>query len=343
MIGGFNFKLESKRLHYSFVLNRKITKIAGDSATGKSTLVSSVADSLNPRNKIQMTCEYQCSEISEVFTSILFQDIHSLKENYKNRVSYKKYHTAMRELLSKYDNRVYFCDETFRYLPTYEFAAFCKFTDSFFVICCRDKLDNLPYSFTEIYSIISSGKYHKLEKVYDSFLKIPELQKNTNILIEDSNSGFQFFNKISDYVDSANGKSNITDRLLNKHYDIIVADGAAIGSEISDITATLPKNTILFLLESFEYIILCSEMFSNFDISDKLYHTEKYATGLYFSWERYYTELIEKLTSNKKYSYSKTRLNPCYYEKCCDNDCELNKISNKTNTILNTFHYTTKR
>ena len=95
MIGGFNFKLESKRLHYSFVLNRKITKIAGDSATGKSTLVSSVADSLNPRNKIQMTCEYQCSEISEVFTSILFQDIHSLKENYKNRVSYKKYHTAI--------------------------------------------------------------------------------------------------------------------------------------------------------------------------------------------------------------------------------------------------------
>ena len=52
--------------------------------------------------------------------------------------------------------------------------------------------------------------------------------------------------------------------------------------EISDITATLPKNTILFLPESFEYIILCSEMFSNFDISDKLYHTEKYATGLYF-------------------------------------------------------------
>ena len=72
MIGGFNFKLESKRLHYSFVLNRKITKIAGDSATGKSTLVSSVADSLNPRNKIQMTCEYQCSEISEVFTALIF-------------------------------------------------------------------------------------------------------------------------------------------------------------------------------------------------------------------------------------------------------------------------------
>lgn len=338
MIGGFNFKLESKKLHYSFVLFRKITKITGDSATGKSTLVTGVADSINPRNKIQITCEYQCTEISEIFTSILYQDILSLKSHYKNHTSDKKYLTAIRELLSKYDNRVYFCDETFRYLPTSEFATFCKFTDSFFVICCRDKLVNLPYSFTEIYHIISSGKFHKLEKVYDNFIKIPLLQKDTNIIVEDSNSGYQFFSKISDHVDSANGKSNITSKLYNSHYDLIIADGAAIGSEISDIIATLPKGTKLFLPESFEYILLNSEMFSNINISDNLNHTEKYATGLYFSWERYYTELIEKLTSNKKYSYNKTRLNPCYYEKCCDNSCELNKLSNKTTHILDKFY-----
>ena len=34
MVGGFSFKLVSKRAEYQFDINRKITRVVGDSATG---------------------------------------------------------------------------------------------------------------------------------------------------------------------------------------------------------------------------------------------------------------------------------------------------------------------
>lgn len=44
MVGGFVFKLMSKRVEYKFIIKRKITKIVGKSATGKSELIRVLAD-----------------------------------------------------------------------------------------------------------------------------------------------------------------------------------------------------------------------------------------------------------------------------------------------------------
>ena len=332
MIGGFQFRLNSNKLQYDFVVHRKITKVVGDSATGKSELVTTVAMKDDAAMNIHIVCKYEPVEISRAFSDILYKKLKKLRE-----VSDAE---MIRETLEEYDGYVFFCDETFSYLFTDEFAVFCKYTDSFFVICCRAKLTNLPYSYAEIYQMKTSGKYHTLERVYDEYLKFPDLDESSIALIEDSGSGFEFYSHTIK-CNSAHGKSNLPILLKNmeenEKYSVIIADGAAIGSEIADIIA-FKKNAVLFLPESLEYLLLASDLFGDLDIDDQLQHTEKYASGLDFSWEQFYTDLIVSLTRGKKYQYSKKRLNPCYIEKCCDDpSCELVKMSDKFKSVIGKY------
>lgn len=332
MIGGFQFRLNSNKLQYEFVINRKITKIIGDSATGKSELVATVSMKDDAAMNIHIACKYEPVEISRAFSEILYKKLQKLRDVSDTEM--------MRETLEEYDGYVYFCDETFPYLFTDEFAVFCKYTDSFFVICCRAKMSNLPYSHTEIYQMKTSGKYHTLERVYKEYLKFPNMDEIRMALIEDSGSGFDFYSHAVQSV-SAHGKSNLPILLRdtddNEKYSVIVADGAAIGPEIADILA-FKKNAVLFLPESFEYLLLASDMFGDMDIDDQLRHTEKYASGLEFSWEQYYTDLIVSLTHRKKYQYNKKKLNPCYIEKCCDDaSCELVKLSDKFASVMGKY------
>lgn len=44
MIGIYRIIIQSKKVRYDFVINRNITVITGDSATGKSTLVNMIRD-----------------------------------------------------------------------------------------------------------------------------------------------------------------------------------------------------------------------------------------------------------------------------------------------------------
>lgn len=332
MIGGFQFRLISNKLQYDFVINRKVTKIIGDSATGKSELVTTVAMKDDTAMNIHITCKYEPVEISRAFSEILYKRLQKLRE-----VSDTE---TIRETLEEYDGYVFFCDETFSYLFTDEFAVFCKYTDSYFIICCRAKLTNLPYSYTEIYQMKASGKYHTLESVYDKYLRFPHVDESSIALIEDSGSGFDFYSHAMK-CSSAYGKSNLPILLRNadddKKYSVIIADGAAIGPEIADILA-FKKNAVLFLPESFEYLLLSSDLFRDIGIDDQLQHTEKYASGLDFSWEQYYTKLIVSLTRGKKYQYSKKKLNPCYIEKCCDDSsCDLKKISDKFKSVVGKY------
>ena len=73
MIGGFQFRLNSNKLQYDFVVNRKITKIIGDSATGKSELVATVATKDDAAMNIHITCKYEAVEIGRAFSEILGQ------------------------------------------------------------------------------------------------------------------------------------------------------------------------------------------------------------------------------------------------------------------------------
>ena len=147
--------------------------------------------------------------------------------------------------------------------------------------------------------------------------------KPTQVITEDSNSGYQFFQKVCTdngiNCKSASGKSNIFKLLLDetKQEVLVIADGAAFGSQMERIMglAVVQQNFHVYLPESFEWLILRSGLLEDSEISKILESPEKYVDSLhYFSWERFFTDLLMQRTSNSYLSYTKSKLNPVYLQ-----------------------------
>ena len=96
---------------------------------------------------------------------------------------------------------------------------------------------------------------------------------------------------------------------------LVIADGAAFGSQMKKISELmmLKKNVVLFLPESFEYILLQADLFKDSEISKILNSPSEYIDGCkYFSWEQFFTSLLVTKTENTFLKYSKKKLNPNY-------------------------------
>ena len=65
--------------------------------------------------------------------------------------------------------------------------------------------------------------------------------------------------------------------------------------------------------ESFEWLILNSGLFDSREIWNILEHPEDYIESeKYFSWERYFTNLIMNVAKDTYMKYNKNKLNPVY-------------------------------
>ena len=162
MKGGFIFKLTSKRVQYEFTVKRKIMRITGDTATGKTELIRTLADTENPRSGVNVNCKYPCEVLNNTYFRRIKEDILDVSNQFINHDS-EKFADALRSILTRYDNILFFADEDFSDLGTNELALFCKFTDSFFVFICRDSLSKLPCNCTEFYALKANGRCHFLE------------------------------------------------------------------------------------------------------------------------------------------------------------------------------------
>ena len=84
--------------------------------------------------------------------------------------------------------------------------------------------------------------------------------------------------------------------MLSREYStvLVIADGAAFGPEIERVLSLKKaRNLILYLPESFEWIILNSELLKNNDINSVLTDPSEYIDSeKYFSWERFFTALL---------------------------------------------------
>jgi hypothetical protein len=145
--------------------------------------------------------------------------------------------------------------------------------------------------------------------------------KPDTVLVEDSNSGYEFFNAICTEKEieclSAGGKSNLK-RALPQHgskHTLVVADGAAIGSEMNELYQMMKTNPTIkcYLPESFEWLILKSGQIDGKTILDILEHPEdSIESQKYFSWERFFTALLVEYTQDSYLKYSKSHLNKTY-------------------------------
>lgn len=342
MVGDFLFRLISKKVQYEFTIKRKITKIIGDSATGKSELIRTLLDAENPRTGITVACRYPYAVLNDQMFRPVNREILKVSDNMKSHDS-AEFYENLRRMLEDYDNTLFFADEEFSFLGTNEFASFCKHTDSFFVLICRDSLGKLPYSYTEIYSVKTSGKFHTLVPKYRA-ADFMVLDEKRQFITEDSNAGYQFFDYFYDGVITAEGKSKIRNLLKEYCSNVeIIADGAAFGCEIEALLGEITRRLLdvtLFLPESFEWLLLSSGLFSNDIVSNDMLHPVHAATGLYFSWERYFTALLIQLTQNCENSYSKKMLNACYYLPCCckrKQNCDLCFTVKKKDAVIGKY------
>lgn len=295
-------RVSTKHLRYEFELNRNITIIRGDSATGKTTLVDMIRVHINDPSgsPVELVCDKPCFVLEGIF---------------------------WKQQLSAVENSIVFIDEGNEFVKSKEFATEIQKTDNYYVIVTRESLPALPYSVEEIYGIRTSGKYGTLKQSYHEFYRIygkngPDfLIKPEKVITEDSNSGYQFFEVICEQsglsCEAANGKSNIF-HLLNEQKQkniLVIADGAAFGPEMDrvlQLTKEYP-NLNVYLPESFEWLILSSGILKDNEVKRILQDpSEQIESGEYFSWERYFTALLTEKTAGTYLQYTKRVLNKAY-------------------------------
>ena len=113
------------------------------------------------------------------------------------------------------------------------------------------------------------------------------------------------------------GKSNVF-HYLNMHRNekiLVIADGATFGSEISKVLQLIygRKNVAIYLPESFEWLILHSGILENNVITKIVDSPYEYIESQeYFSWERFFTNLLIEKTDGTYMKYQKSKLNPVY-------------------------------
>ena len=305
MKGSYKIIVQNAKVRYEFEIRRNITIIKGDSATGKTTLVEMIGEYYDngASSGIELFCEKNCSVLTG--------------RNWKSA-------------LDTMNGEIIFIDEGNAFVYSTEFAKAVQASDNYYVIVTREGLVNLPYSVEEIYGIRESGKYASLKQTYNEFYHIygatefHEKIKPEEVIVEDSNAGFEFFKGISEKkeysVISANGKSNIFKKVLESTREgkiLVIADGAAFGPEMDRMVKLLKsqKNIVLYLPESFEWLILKSDVLGDREVEQILQAPEQYIDSKQFlSWERYFTALLTEKTVNSYLQYAKKRLNPVYLQ-----------------------------
>ena len=301
MKGKYKVIVRNNKLHYEFEIKRNITIIQGDSATGKTTLINMLrqAENLGESSGVDVLSNVPCRILEGVSWKLILQN------------------TA---------GTIFFIDEENAFINTEEFAAEVRGSDNYFGLITRENLYNLPYSVEEIYGLYASGRYQNTKKIYQQMYRIySDIQelpiKPELFIVEDSNFGYEFFKAVSDErnleCESAGGKSNIFSKIKNvKNREVfVIADGAAIGPEMNGLyeISHKKKNIHLYLPESFEWIILKSGLIDDREIRKILETPELFIDSKkYFSWERFFTNLLIEKTKNSYLQYRKSAINKTY-------------------------------
>lgn len=305
MKGSHRVIVESKKVKYDFIISRNITILTGDSGSGKTVLIDLIREyrRYGADSGVFLSCDCECKTIDN--------------EDWERQIE-------------ETTNSIIFIDEGNRFLISKRFAELVQQSDNYFVLATREKLPMLPYSVKEIYGFRQSGKFHEAKKKYNEIYHLyGEISENENInpqlvITEDSNSGYDFFHELSEEKEigciSAFGKSNVIKQLQESEKTegtrLVIVDGAAFGSEMRDVSeyVKVAGNVVLYAPESFEWLLLSTNVIPNANITDIMQAPENYIESKeYVSWERFFTEvLVEKTRNDPVWEYSKKKLAKVY-------------------------------
>lgn len=162
-----------------------------------------------------------------------------------------------------------------------------------------------------------------MHQVYPE-IRVTENIEPTVVLTEDSNAGYEMYGAVfrSERVscESAGGKSNVAKYILTNREKKIFAivDGAAFGSDMQSTVHALESSpgSHVWTPESFEYLLLQSGIIQAEGLREIMQDPGAFIESREFgSWERFFAWLLEDLTRNTIYAYSKKKLNSNYFTK----------------------------
>lgn len=177
MVGSHQVIVRNARLQYKFTIERNVTILRGDSATGKTTLIEMIA--AYRQNGISSGITVRCDKPCVVLTG----------NNWQLN-------------LSVIHDSIVFIDEGDRFVKSEAFAVAVQNSDNYYVIATRAVLWNLPYSIQEVYGIknVSGNRYQGTKRLYSEIFPLyqnePALIKKPDlVIVEDSNAGYEFFQR----------------------------------------------------------------------------------------------------------------------------------------------------
>ena len=304
MRGTYEVKVSNVNVSFTLELERNITILSGDSATGKTTLIEMLRDfeESSRSSSITVHCKRPCRVLTNADWEYRLNGIR---------------------------DSIVFLDEGNAFVKSEAFARAIQNSSNYYVIVTRESLHQLPYSVNAILKLKTTGRrgktYVRAYPQYDHLADpVGEISRIQEIVTEDSNAGHEMFDHIAtkNHISciSAQGKSNVFSQLVNRTADrvLVIADGAAFGSELEKIYQLMeaqPNKITLYLPESFEWLVLKSGILGSQTPKEILEHpSDNIESSLYFSWEQYFTDLLIQLTHDTVLHYSKNRFNPSYLQ-----------------------------
>ena len=303
MKGKYRITVKNRRVTYTLDIERNITVIRGDSATGKTSLIQSLAayESLKEKSGVSVSCDRAC----HVFRTEDWEDE-----------------------LRKWSGSIVFADEGNAFISSKAFASAIRESDNYYVLITRESLFQLPYSVNAVLELrkTTSRFKHTYNRTYPYYHFLPEtenrLRSVQTVLTEDSNSGYEWFSFLAGRYGlecvSAKGKTAIFPMLAKtkNRKTLVFADGAAFGAEMERVyqyTLLHPDEILLYLPESFEWIVLKTGIIETEESRHMLDKPYDYIESKeFFSWERFFTEYLTKETRDTLYHYTKSSLNPIF-------------------------------
>lgn len=138
MTGKYLLNIKSKKIEYEFTIDRKITIITGNSATGKTTLIDLI-EIFHDNKSVKLKCI-----TTEDSDSIIYSEcVTYSSKNIKQFIAFD----------SLYNNAIIFIDEDIKFVKSKQFADIIANSNNYFVIITRDELKMINYSIKSIYSL----------------------------------------------------------------------------------------------------------------------------------------------------------------------------------------------
>lgn len=298
MTGKYHIEISNRKLHYQLDIERKVTLIKGNSATGKTTLIKMLQGYLEQGAKSGIHLKNEQNVPITVFTPV----------------------TRWERDLPELRKHIIFIDESVDFLYSPGFQKIFLSSDNYLVIISRSGCFNhLPYAIESIYELRTKKQPDgHLTKMYHLYSESILVNPSDIIITEDSNAGKEMIGQIFNCtVDAANG--NIHAKLmqyLKKNTRLyIIVDGAAFGGFIAKAMnlAKIQGYTSILAPESFEYLLLMTDGYQKF-VTDELAETWKYCdSSKFITWERYYTHLLNTISYEKYgFYYNKSILHPSF-------------------------------